>query len=226
MSYDDVDVLIDALDQVKGQIDNPDALKKFVLSYADDLIALLNELKEQRETAASGHAALIKKNVHRRLIEGFSEDNIHEAFSKALGKVSAYFSEDHDVSVSVIGLVDLPKGGHRATLEVHITPIKLSLKKQVADIDKKYRRQLAKEDLELLKRQENYHLQHLVLEHFVHRSGQSPIIPDHLMLHIHEVDILKKMMEKGFFQAAHTPHPAAPKTKIIIKPPEYNLDKT
>jgi hypothetical protein len=232
----DIDFLISELNRIKSNINDQKQLKTFVSKYADDIIDLLYELKEKRGVVSTGHASLIKKNIHRTLVEGYSEDNIHEAFSKALGKVSAYFSEEHDVSVTVVGLVDLPKGGHRATLEVQLTPIKLSLTRSAKESDSSLQRRLDDEENSLLKQHESYYLQHLVLEHFVHTSGLSPSIPDHLLIHIHEADILKKMIGKGFFHAAHLPEPSTDlaldsalgnklKSKVIVKALKYDIDK-
>jgi hypothetical protein len=226
---EDIELLIGELDQAKNNINDQKQLKTFVSQYADKIIELLYELKDKRDAASAGRASLIRQNIHRTLVEGYSEDNIHEAFSKALGKVSAYFSEEHDVSVTVVGLVDLPKGGHRATLEVQLTPIKLSLTTPVKESAKTLKRRLDDEENLLLKHQESYSLQHLILEHFVHNSEQSLSIPDHLLIHIHESDILKKMIEKGFFNASHLPDPTPenkPKSKVIVKALNYELDKT
>ena len=229
----DIDFLIDELGQIKNNLDDDKRLRSFVSTYADDIIELLSELKEKRDATSAGHASLIKQNIHRTLVEGYSDDNIHEAFSKALGKVKAYFSEEHDVSVTVVGLVDLPKGGHRATLEVQLTPIKLSLTTNAKQTDHDRKRKAHhKEDL-LHEQQESYYLQHLILEHFMHGSEHATSIPDHLLIHIHERDILRTMVEKGFFKAAHahnpspehSPHPT-PKSKVTVMALKYDRDET
>jgi hypothetical protein len=232
---EDIEILIAELNQTKNNIDDQKQLKSFVSLYADDIIDLLYELKDKRNSVSAGHVSLIKQNIRRTLVEGYSEDNIHEAFSKALGKVSAYFSEEHDVSVSVVGLVDLPKAGHRATLEVQLTPVKLSLKRSAKESDSRLKRKRDDEENLLLKQHESYYLQHQVLEHFVHTSGLSPSIPDHLLIHIHEADILKKMIGKGFFHAAHVTEPSdkasldytpenKPISKVMVKVLNHNLD--
>lgn len=225
---EDIKFLIEEIESIRSNLDDEVKLKSFISDNADSLISLLLELEQKRETVSSWRASMIKRNVHRTVVEGYSEDNIHEAFSMALGKVSAYFSEDHDVSVTVIGLVDLPKGGYRATLEVQRTPVKLSLTKHVKETNPRTKKKLEQEESLRLKQHEDYYLQHLVLEHFVHNSEASPSIPDFLFLHIHEADILKRMVQKGFFQASHTHELAMehiPKSRVIVKGPKLSIEE-
>jgi hypothetical protein len=121
--HDDIDVCIEKLEIFRDAPDNKKYIKELADHYAGSIISLLNELKDKRDEHDRQKLALIDKGAHRVIVEGFSTKDFHDAFSNALSKVIHYFSEQHDVSVTVLGLLELPKGGYRATLEIHLTPV-------------------------------------------------------------------------------------------------------
>ena len=165
---EDIDFLIDVLEEIRKSPDNTELQRKFATRHAGQVIALLEELQKDREEKACRHIDMVKGGVSRVIVEGFSEKDMHDAFSKALAKVTPCFSEYRDVSVSVLGLVKLPKGGYHATLEVHITPVKMSDTKKMAgqDVELKHIRD---KDYKTRKTRHEEHLKHLVLNSVVTR---------------------------------------------------------
>ena len=86
--------------------------------------------------------------------------------SAALDKATHYFSEDHDISITVQQLLELPNGGHRATLEVHITPLSLRNTAHIKGADIELKRDHNKAFLdERIKENETLHILFMIIFH-------------------------------------------------------------
>jgi hypothetical protein len=119
----ELDAFIDILKSIKEGPGSEVLLQQFSAHHLSELIDLLIHLRSVKDREELRRLDDIKKSDGRTVVEGFSDIDIKEAFKNALDKVAQFFSEIHDVSVTVLGLVHLPKGGYRATLEVHLTPV-------------------------------------------------------------------------------------------------------
>ena len=167
------------------------------------LAAALDELRDHRGRAAQERMRLAAVGAHRVLIEGVSDESAAAAFAAALNKAAHYFSEYHDVAVTVLGLVALPRGGHRATLELHVTPMTLreSAHREAPDLELKH---LYEADERARKRRHEAQAAHMVHDHFLLTTGATPqCVPDYFMVDLKDADLLNFMIEKDFFKAAH-----------------------
>ncbi|HNQ92736.1 MAG TPA: hypothetical protein PKI93_07385 [Alphaproteobacteria bacterium] len=190
-------------------------LRTFLTRRAGDIVELLSELKQWRETSAQGGGNLFDKQS-RVLVEGFSDESAAAALSDGLNKAAHYFAESMDVSITLKQLTELAGGGHRAVLELHITPMNLKDHAHVKGLDIELKKFHDKDFHDQVKREEG-HVHHLVFDHFVHHVGASEaaLIPDHLMINVRDADLMNYMIEKEFFKAGHEheeeespPHPS------------------
>ncbi len=194
-----------------GQLDRAireDALVHFVRQNADTLLDLLAELKDWREKTALPLGGGSGK-THRVILEGFSEDSGEKALSAALDKAAHYFSEDHDVSITIQQLIELPNGGHRATLEVHITPFSQRNKAHIQGQDVVLKRDRATAFAHLKDREENY-LHHLIFDHFSALTGHKANghIPESFLINVTDAKLMHYLLEKQFLRAEMAAHMA------------------
>lgn len=204
---DDINFHIEGLENIRSHQDDIALLKRFAERHAAPLIELLEELRQKRAADAARDTDNFIKHTNRIIVEGYSDESINAAFAHALEKISPYFSEHHDVSITVVGLLELPRGGHRATLEVHLTPM-TSNKTQHLEGEDLERKHINDRDYKKRRIHNESHLKHLIHEHFLSLSGQTPHIPDYFLINIHDAELLNMMIEKEFFHATHEPVPA------------------
>jgi hypothetical protein len=167
------------------------------------LAAALDELRDHRRRAAQERLRQAAVGMHRVIIEGVSDESAEAAFAAALNKAAHYFSEYHDVAVTVLGLVALPRGGHRATLELHITPMTIRdvAHREAPDLELKH---LYEADERTRKRRHEAQAAHMVHDHFLSTTGATPqFVPDFFMVDLKDADLLNFMIEKDFFKATH-----------------------
>lgn len=207
----DIDQATEVLDYLWANPDDAAAAARFCSGQAQEVIRLLEELRAWREREreeAQGRSRIV--------VEGYSEESEKAAFSQALAKAMKFFSQDHDTHVSVVGLMSLPHGGHRATLEVLICPLthNLTSHPEAADVELKHihDREHRKE-----KRYEENHLKELVHEHFIETTGAAPHVPDFFMINITDAELMNKMIEKDFFNAVHEPEAPRPQGPITVQ---------
>lgn len=178
-----------------------DSLVQFVRRTSSPLLALLDELKRLRDQCG-GHSDGGLKKTHRVILEGYSDISAEKALSSALDKAAHYFAEDRDVSITVSQLIELPQGGHRATLEVHITPIILhdSAHLKNADIELKRDHDKAFRDKQ---HHEEENLHHLIFDHFTGMASGLPLgkLPPSMMINVTDAKLLHYMLEKQFLKA-------------------------
>ncbi len=224
---DDIDFLIREIEHIKFNLNDPslgsvfweEAMKDFINRHGGELVAMLRELIKRR-AAESQSGGGLHKDTHRIIVEGFSDENPNAALSNALDKASGYFSEQHDVSFTLMGLSHLPHGGHRALLEVHVTPMTLRNKchPQEQDVELKH---IHDSDYRNRKKYDEEHKKHLVFDHFATTVGGSPLeIPDYFLINIKDADLMNFMIEKAFFNAGKKgPAESSPETpeKIMVR---------
>jgi hypothetical protein len=204
-----------------------DALVQFIKRAAMPLLDLLGELKGRREEGSETSGGF--KKTHRVILEGFSDKSANEAFSNALDKAAHYFAEDHDVSITVEQLIELPQGGHRATLEVHITPVTLhdAAHLKNADIELKRDHNKAFNDV---RHKEEDNLHHLIFDHFTSSMGNTKTagrLPPTLLINVNDAKLMHFMLEKQFLKAemawknVEKTHPDTPNAensrKILVR---------
>ena len=198
---EDIDVLLEKLEDIRLEKDNFALLTAFVDKYAYPVSTLLEELKKRRTAARrQGVEGGGRLGTHRIILEGYSENSIQEAFSNALEKAYSYFSALHDVSVTVLELTHMRSGGHRAMIELNITPMSFreTHKRVGADVERK--RNNVKGDKGFT-RQRQEHVAHLLHDHFI--SIQEPSIPDYMLVGVNDAQLLNLMVENDFFDASH-----------------------
>jgi hypothetical protein len=177
-----------------------DGLMQFVKRNAEPLLDLLDELKRYREGQAGDVSGLQKS--HRVIIEGYSDVSAEAALSSALDKAAHYFSEDHDIAITVQQLIELPNGGHRATLEVHVTPFTLRDNAHIKGLDVELKRGESKEYYDARTAEEE-HLHHLIFDHFSGISKAKTVghIPPSFLINVTDVKLMNHMIEKQFLKA-------------------------
>lgn len=199
---EDIDELLECLNTVRAQSDNAAVLKNFTENDAYGAIVLLGELKKRRH-ASRLHGGTDGGSIgsHRIILEGFSEDDMQESFSNALEKAYGYFSENHDVSITVLDMAKLPKIGFRSTIEIHITPMTSGHVRKIegADLELKHNKSRTEKPYRA-ERQE--FLGHLMHDHFI-MTSQETYVPDYLMVSVNDAQMLNFMAEHDFFKAAH-----------------------
>ena len=199
---EDIDELRDRLKAVRAQSDDAALLRSFAENDSYPVLVLLEELKKRRHMARlHGSAEGGSIGTHRIILEGYSEEDMQGAFSNALEKAYRYFSEVHDVSVTVLDMVKLPKAGFRATIELHITPMTVG-KREGADVELKHNKSRNEKPYRT-ERQE--FLGHLMHDHFI-MTSQENYVPDYLMVSVNDAEMLNFMAEHDFFEAAHDRH--------------------
>ena len=145
----------------------------------------------------------------------------------ALDKTAPYFTEEHDVSITLKQLVELPEGGHRATIEVHVTPFTLRPKPHVQpmELEIKHQNQARFDEFRV---QESEHVKHLVFDHFARSNGalSAGLLPEFFMIHVNEDNLMNYMLEKEFFKAGHhnIKNSPTPKSFTVKRSPEMNDD--
>ncbi len=217
----EIDEILHALRRVNqvtsGQIDRTDEERTLLLAhtietYGEKIAALLEELKERRFQSTGGtDAGNIAPEHSRILIEGFSDESASKALVDALSKATKYYSELVDVSITLRQLSELREGGHRATLELHITPLNLKNRAHIESLDvedlkfrnKEFHSQILQEEGET---------RHRVFDHFVPVIGaRASMIPDYLLINVNDVYLMNYMIEKDFFKAgSKQPKPNGP----------------
>jgi hypothetical protein len=225
---EDIDLLIKVIREAEECANNPqippkdllEGLKNFIEGCATPLCALLEELRTFRQqTGEKGSGEEdYSKGTHRVLIEGYSDESAEKALSSALEKASRYFSEQHDVNITLQQLTKLPKGGHRATLEIYVTPLTLKDTAHIQGNDVALKR-LKTRDFVLKRKLEREHMRHLVYDHFAAITGGAQRhIPDYFLINVTDASLMNMMMENDFFAAGH-PKLSAPKASSQPSPP-------
>lgn len=231
---EDIDLLIKVVREAEECASNPqippkellEGLKNFIDGCATPLCDLLEELRTLRHQIAQedsgGREGYASKGTHRVLIEGYSDESTEKALSSALEKASRYFSEQHDVSITLQQLTKLPKGGHRATLEIHVTPLTLKDTAHIQGSDVELKRIRAR-DFVLKRRLEQEHMRHLVYDHFAAiTGGEQRYIPDYFLINVTDASLMNMMVENDFFAAGH-PKLAPSKNSPQLSPPTQFL---
>lgn len=177
-------------------------LSLFAAHYGPFVINLLDELRSLREK--SGTDGLGFRHGFRTVLEGYSDISAADAMSQALVKASGLFSEHHDISVTLQGLISLPEGGHRAVVEVHISPLTLRHHPHVQGPDVELKR-IHDHEYDQNKKYEEEHLQHLVFDHVVSTTGGCPPeVPNYFLININDAYLLNHLIEKEFVRASHS----------------------
>lgn len=191
-----------AQDETLDRAVREDFLVQFVRRTSAPLIALLDELKGLRERIAEGGASGGVEKTHRVILEGYSEKDASEALSAALDKAAKYFSDDHDIAITVEQLIELPNGGHRATIEVHITPMSLHDKAHIKGVDIELKRDHdhAYRDS---RNKEAERLEHLVFDHFskITKAKTEGHLPPTLLIDVNDAKLMHYLLEKQFLKA-------------------------
>lgn len=206
--HQDISILISEIERLKNKTGDDavtpeiweDEIKNFIGHYADPLIYLLDELRHYRD-AGAGDVNL--KSTHRAILEGFSDESPAAALSEALDKAAFYFSEQHDISITLQKLTQLPQGGHRAIVEVHITPVTFRhhLHVEAPDVELKL---IHDHDYDSRKKMAEEHIKHLVFDHFATTNGgRQAQIPDYFLININDAYLMNHLIEKEFFNAGH-----------------------
>lgn len=191
----------------------------FIRHYASQIVYLLDELRSKRDTESGG---LNHTSTHRTILEGFSDKSPSAALSEALQKAAFYFSEQHDISITLQKLMALPQGGHRAIIEVHVTPMTFRhhLHLQAPDVELK---RIHDHDYSLEKKVSEEHIKHLIFDHFATTSGgRQAEIPDYFLININDALLLNQLIEKEFFKAGHyvkteDPVPDSKPIQILVR---------
>lgn len=178
-------------------------LVSFIARNAGILVELLEELKERRESEGSGTDGrdLLEKHA-RVIVDGFSDESAAAALSDALNKASHYFSELLDISMTLRQLSELAGGGHRAVLELHITPLNNKNRSHVQGLDIENKKARNKEFRNMVAH-EAVHGRHLIFDHFVKKVGMAnaTLIPEYMMINIGDAKLMHHMIEHDFFKA-------------------------
>lgn len=182
----------------------------FITENAPALLTSLFELIDLQESgeikSGSGGGNLFEKQ-NRVIVEGFSDISAADALSDALNKAVHYFSEMQDVSITLKQLNEIHGGGHRAVLELHITPINLKDRAHIKSLDVEQKKFKAAEFKQQIKQEEGER-RHLVFDHFVPKIGaKAALIPDHFLISLGDANLMNYMIEKEFFHAGHAPSP-------------------
>lgn len=209
-AHSDIDTMkreIETLDlMVKDPLIEKDAreysLTNFVSRNADLLLAFLDELKFLRDQINGGIPIGGFQKSHRVILEGYSDKSAEEALSNALDKAAHYFSEDHDISITIQQLIELPNGGHRAVLEVHITPLPIRAAPHVKAQDITLKRDHEKA-FHTTRENEDETFHHLVFDHFsaLTKAKTMGHIPSSFLINVTDAKLMSYMLEKQFLKA-------------------------
>lgn len=193
------------------------ALASFLERRSADIVAYLKELLDwRRSSTIDGTGSPSRRS--RIIVEGFSDESASEALSDALGKASRFFSELHDVTMTLRQLSELREGGHRAVLEIHITPLNLRHRAHVQSLDVEIKKTHDKE-FRKMRQKEDGMTHHLVFDHFVKKVGMpaATLIPEYFMINIGDAHLMNYMIEHDFFKAGHKQHAAHQPTQIMVR---------
>lgn len=137
------------------------------------------------------------------IVEGYSENSEDQALADAMAKAARYLSSDHDVSIAILELAQLPGRGFKAVLEITITPMtrKDTLHREGQDLELQ---RLYNADYKARKKYAEQHWKREMANQFVRTMGTNcPDIPDFLAVTIDEAGLLNRRIEKEFFYASH-----------------------
>lgn len=232
--HQDIFLAIEALENLTDFVEgNPadtalwaDHLRTFDHQYVPLIIELLDELRHERERSGGDMGF---RNSFRTFLEGYSDESAAAALSEALNKASAFFSESHDISITLQKLVSLPEGGHRAQIEVHISPMTLRYHCHMQGPDVELKR-IHDHEYYADRHYEEEHLQHLVFDHFAHiTGGLQPQLPPFFLINITDSYLLNHMIENQFLKASHLknrePEELAPVPAPGLKPKQQPKPK-
>lgn len=200
-----------------------DALVRFVQRNASDLIELLDELKDFRNKSETGTPLGGLEKTHRVIIEGFSDQSAEAALSAALDKTAPFFAETHDVAITVQQLIELPGGGHRATLEIRVTPIAEHQTLHVKGRDIELKRDKQKK-FKTQQKKEVDDLHRLIFDHFSALTDPkvNGAIPASFFIDINDAKLMHYMLEKQFLKAEQAQKLA--KEELTSAPEEASLE--
>lgn len=192
---EDIDRQVEILERIAAHPGDRGALASFAEHDALPVAQLLEELRRLRDQGTQAAQGTL-----RLIVEGYSEDSAKAAFADALNKALCHMSQLHDTCITLLGLMHLPQGGHRATLEVRLMPMTQNHTLHVQGADVEIRRE---RDHEFRRRKmyEEAHLRALVHDHFLSNAGSAPDVPDFFLINIQDADLLNDMIEKEFFKA-------------------------
>lgn len=230
--HEDIGLVIDEIERLQETVSTradggSDQVQKelalFITHYGPLIIDLLDELHHLRDKSGGG---LGFKNSFRTMLEGYSDHSAAEALSRALEKAGCLFSEHHDISVTLQGLAALPQGGHRAVVEVHISPLTLRHHPHLQGPDVELKR-IHDHDYDQDRKYEEEHIKHLVFDHLVSTTGgRQPDVPNYFLININDSYLLNHLIEKEFFQAGHNkallpeePNPAPAQILVRVRHP-------
>lgn len=204
---DDIELMLDEVKRAESvaadaELDinaRDDLLRGFTTRCAGSLISLLKELETLRNYVQSD-AGRITLKTHRVLVEGFSDRTSSDALSQALEKAKFYFTENHDVSLNLQGLTALPDGGHRATLEILLTPFSRRPRTQVQSLEAEAR-QFRARNFKALRTREANEAKHLIYDHFAAINGATLAMPEYMMINVNDASVMNMMLEQRFFKA-------------------------
>lgn len=202
-----------------------EAFTRFMRQNSDALIELLDELKSYRNQNQAGGQQGIDK-THRIILEGYSDKNAEAALSDALDKASHFFAEDKDIVITIQQLIELPNGGHRATVEVHITPLTLHDSPHVKGEDVVLKRD-HEHAYRTERQQEEDALRYLIFDHFsgLTNAKTRGHIPAHLIINVNEAKLMHYMLEKEFIRAEKWRHQVEKNNEISPIEPDHHPTK-
>lgn len=206
----DIDGLIAKLEAMSDSPADDEANRRFADSHAAHVAGLLAELKEWRARDSDE-----KSNGGRVIVEGFDDESMKGAFADALNKASQFFSDHHDIAITVLGMMHLPRGGYRVMVEVDITPLHDRLAPH-PEADDVARKRAHEKGFAQLIRHEAVHLKELVHDHFLEHTGATERIPDYFLINFGNVEVLNHMIEHQFFAAGHEKE-LSPDSQAVIR---------
>lgn len=137
------------------------------------------------------------------IITEYSRDSLEDALARAMAKASRYLNAEHDVTVSVTELAEVPGRGFRATVEVTVVPVSQKKHPKVTPEDVEREREHDRLFRKMRKHEEQ-HPGDVVHEHFTEVMGNwFPEIPDYYVSLATDAVLANKDIEKRFFHAAH-----------------------
>lgn len=208
--HSDIDTLRHEIVRLSLMINDPSierevreyTLTEFIARDSELLIALLDELKSLRDQISGSVPIGGYNKSHRVILEGYSDSSSEKALSNALDKASHYFSEDNDIAITLQQLLELPSGGHRAVIVVHITPITLKEKPHIKGADIELKRDHDKA-FHASRNKENEALQHLVFDHFsaLTKAKTTGHVPPSFLINVTDAKLMSYILEKQFLKA-------------------------
>jgi hypothetical protein len=226
LRYTDIDHIRDALAQLaasrQADADFLPAAQSFTDRDAGKLTVLLEELAFLRQQAGSGgdgqHPDLAR--THRFRAEGRSATSAEKALARALSSAAHFFSDHHDVVLTLAEMTRLPDGIYRAVVEVHITIFEKSTDARKDDIRIEDQHQVDHARNDDRKRDAKRTTQ-MIFDHFMHVKSAAPgNLPASFLVNITDAGLLNKMIEKQFFKSSQPdqsllPPPGQPFTMLV-----------